>query len=65
MLRGQQRGGQVSDELLQERRHVVGTHLVPAEAARVERALQLLLQELRQAKQAKKWFKKKNSIAIL
>lgn len=33
VLGGQQRRGQLPDELLQERRGVVGTHIIPAEAA--------------------------------
>lgn len=47
VLGGQQGGRQLSDELLEQRRRVVGADLVPADVARVEVALQVLLQQLR------------------
>lgn len=46
VLGGEQRGGQLPDELLEQRRGVVGTHLVPADLTRVEVGLQVLLQQL-------------------
>lgn len=47
VLGGEQGGRQLPDELLEQRRGVVGAHLVPADVARVEVGLQVLLQQLR------------------
>lgn len=47
VLGGEQGGRQLPDELLEQRRRVVGAHLVPAHVARVEVGLQVLLQQLR------------------
>lgn len=44
---GQQRRRQLTDELLEQRRGVVRTDLVPVERTAVKRVLQLLLQDLR------------------
>ena len=46
MFGGQQGGGQLSDELLEERGGVVRTHLLPAHLATVEANLQTLLEQL-------------------
>lgn len=46
VLGGEQRSGQFPDELLEQRRGVVWTHLVPADLPRVEVGLQVLLQQL-------------------
>lgn len=46
VLGGEQRGGQLPDELLEQRCGVVRTHLVPADLTCVEVGLQVLLQQL-------------------
>lgn len=53
VLGGEQGGRQLPDELLEQRRGVVGAHLVPADVARVEVGLQVLLQQLRTRPEAR------------